>query len=102
MDDAVQVVSKPNPKKLESVRAHTNIGIDGDPLELVRYAEGECQAWFTANRPEDGLTTTPIIASQGLCFKNICMVDDLGPVHRSSVDADGFGKITLDKHNLWV
>ncbi|XP_056864149.1 uncharacterized protein LOC130511259 [Raphanus sativus] len=24
-------------------------GIDRDPLELVRYAESECQAWFNAN-----------------------------------------------------
>ena len=23
------------------------IGIDRDPLELIRYVEGECQAWFT-------------------------------------------------------
>ena len=24
-------------------------GIDMDPLELVRYAESECQAWFNAS-----------------------------------------------------
>ena len=23
------------------------IGIDRDPLELIRYVQGECQAWFT-------------------------------------------------------
>ncbi|CAG7888204.1 unnamed protein product [Brassica rapa] len=25
-----------------------------------------------------------------------------GSLHRSSVDADRFGKIALDKHNSWV
>ena len=24
-------------------------GIDRNPLELVRYAESECQAWYNAN-----------------------------------------------------
>ncbi|KAG5388759.1 hypothetical protein IGI04_030300 [Brassica rapa subsp. trilocularis] len=23
------------------------IGIDRDPLELIRYVQGECQAWFS-------------------------------------------------------
>jgi len=31
-------------------------GIDRDPLELVRYAEGECQGWFNAN---DTISSSP-------------------------------------------
>lgn len=47
-----------------------------DPLELVRYGESECQAWFNANE-----TTTPgpqehsIAETQILSLGNICMVD---------------------------
>ncbi|WZY70642.1 hypothetical protein YC2023_002882 [Brassica napus] len=39
-------------------------GIDKDPLELVRYAESECQAWFNANEmvspiPQDHIIEEP-------------------------------------------
>ncbi|XP_013624943.1 PREDICTED: uncharacterized protein LOC106331160 [Brassica oleracea var. oleracea] len=51
-------------------------GIDRDPIELVRYAESECQAWFNANERAPG---TPQELqneeSQVICLDNICMVD---------------------------
>ena len=50
-------------------------GIDRDPLELIRYVDGECQAWFTANQSHVMLTITIIVTSPVLCFENICMVD---------------------------
>lgn len=34
-------------------------GIERDSPGL-RYLEGECEAWFTANQPSTGLTQTPI------------------------------------------
>ena len=50
--------------------------IDRDPLELVRYAESECQAWFNANE------IVPIVPQalnieepQVLNLGNICMID---------------------------
>ena len=51
--------------------------IDRDPLELVRYAESECQAWFNANEmvpstPQDHSTDEPQVLSLG----NICMIDE--------------------------
>ena len=50
--------------------------IDRDPLELVRYAESECQAWFDANamvlpNPQVQNIEEPRVLSLG----NICMVD---------------------------
>ena len=50
--------------------------IDKDPLEIVRYAEIECQAWFNANEmlpsiPQDHSIEDPKVLSLG----NICMID---------------------------
>ena len=51
-------------------------GIDRDPLEIVRYAKSECQAWFNANE------IVPIVPQalnieepQVLNLGNICMID---------------------------
>ncbi|XP_056841628.1 uncharacterized protein LOC130494839 [Raphanus sativus] len=55
-------------------------GIDRDPLELVRYAESECQAWFNANErvsanlQENGRNESND-GSQVISLTNICMVD---------------------------
>ena len=51
-------------------------GINRDPVELVRYAESECQAWFNANEmvpsiPQDHIIEEPQVLSLG----NICMID---------------------------
>ena len=45
-------------------------------MELVRYAESECQAWFNANEmapdiPHELHNEEP----QAICLDNICMVD---------------------------
>ena len=66
------------------------------------HKENAKHAWFTVNQPETGLTTSLVIASQVLSFENICMVTVFGPPHRFSSDADWFGKIALNKHNLWI
>ncbi|XP_013594588.1 PREDICTED: uncharacterized protein LOC106302674 [Brassica oleracea var. oleracea] len=51
-------------------------GIDREPLELVRYAESECQAWFNANE------MIPLVVQasnneeiQVLSLGNICLLD---------------------------
>lgn len=45
-------------------------------MELVRYAEGKCQAWFTAN---EMVPSSPqeqhYVESQALSLGNICLVD---------------------------
>ncbi|XP_048593215.1 uncharacterized protein LOC106393995 [Brassica napus] len=51
-------------------------GIDRDPLELVRHAESECQAWFEANEvvqpaTQDTMNEEP----QAVCLGNICLFD---------------------------
>ncbi|WZZ15804.1 hypothetical protein YC2023_108893 [Brassica napus] len=51
-------------------------GIDRDSLELVRYAESECQAWFDANEVtqsvmQENITEEP----QVLSLDNICLLD---------------------------
>ncbi|XP_013594441.1 PREDICTED: uncharacterized protein LOC106302485 [Brassica oleracea var. oleracea] len=51
-------------------------GIDRYPLELVRYAESECQAWFSANE-----LIPPVVQDNNneenhvLSLGNICLVD---------------------------
>ncbi|XP_018473859.1 uncharacterized protein LOC108845090 [Raphanus sativus] len=51
-------------------------GIDRDPLELVRYADNECQAWFNANEtippPVQGSNAEE---SQVISLGNICLLD---------------------------
>nr|VDD55185.1 unnamed protein product [Brassica oleracea] len=51
-------------------------GIDRDPLELVRYAESECQAWFNANEmipPQVRDSNNDV--NQVLSLGNICLLD---------------------------
>lgn len=50
-------------------------GNDRDPLELIRYAQGECQVWFTENEPNINFVQTPIATSQSIRLENICLVD---------------------------
>nr|VDD45267.1 unnamed protein product [Brassica oleracea] len=63
-----------HPQVLISFRCR--VGMERDPLELVRYAESECQAWFNANKilphiPQDHIIEEPQVLSLG----NICMID---------------------------
>ena len=51
-------------------------GIDRDPMELVHYAESECQAWFNAN------AMIPLTVhehssdqSQVISLSNICLIN---------------------------
>ncbi|XP_033131796.1 uncharacterized protein LOC117126793 [Brassica rapa] len=51
-------------------------GTDRDPLELVRHAESECQAWFDANdvvqtEAQDNISEEP----QVVRLRNICLLD---------------------------
>ena len=51
-------------------------GIDRDPLELIRYAESECQAWHNAKEtiyvpPQRQIAEE----TQALSLGNMCMVD---------------------------
>ena len=51
-------------------------GIDRDPLELVRHAESECQAWFNANEmiaPVGQANDNEV--NQAISLGNICMLD---------------------------
>nr|VDD54831.1 unnamed protein product [Brassica oleracea] len=51
-------------------------GIDRDPLELVRYAESECQAWFDANEvPQPVIQENNTEEPQVLSLGNICLLD---------------------------
>ena len=76
-------------------------GIDRDPLELVRYAESECQAWHNA---KDNVPAPPqartVEDTQAICLDNICMVDGSWTAtnHFSGVGwvwKDSMGKIQL-------
>lgn len=49
--------------------------IDKDLLKLIKYAERECQAWFTANEPTSDLVQTQVATSQALRFEKICFLD---------------------------
>ena len=54
-------------------------GIDRDPLELVRYAESECQTWYDAKDTIHVPPQTQIVEEpQALTLENICMVDGSG------------------------
>ena len=51
-------------------------GIDRDPLELVRYAESECQTWYNAKETIHVPPQAQIVEqAQALSLRNICMVD---------------------------
>ena len=69
-------------------------GIDRDPLELVRYAESEWQAWFNANE-----MVPPIVQEnnrekpQGIGMGNICLLDGSWT---SSSQFSGCGWVWMD------
>ncbi|CDY47009.1 BnaC02g41940D [Brassica napus] len=71
-------------------------GIDRNPLELVRYAESECQAWFNANErihasPHVQISKEPQFLSLG----NICMVDGSWSF---TAQFSGYGWVWKDSH----
>nr|VDD51010.1 unnamed protein product [Brassica oleracea] len=71
------------------------VGINRDPVELVRYAESECQAWFNANEmvpsiPQDHIIEEPQVLSLG----NICMIDGSWT---STSQFGGCGWVWLDR-----
>ena len=50
--------------------------IDRDPLELVQYAESECQAWFDANEVIQLVAQeNNMVSPQALSLGNICLLD---------------------------
>ena len=76
-------------------------GIDRDPLELVRYADSECQAWYNARDTVMVPTQVQIAEeTQALSLGNICMVDSS---RTSTTQFSGMGwvwKDTLGKIQL--
>uniref|UniRef100_A0A0D3AMJ2 Reverse transcriptase zinc-binding domain-containing protein n=1 Tax=Brassica oleracea var. oleracea TaxID=109376 RepID=A0A0D3AMJ2_BRAOL len=68
-------------------------GIDRDPLELVRYAESECQAWFNANEVVQPVVQEIISAEpQVISLGNICLLDGFwtasAPFRKHSIAGD--------------
>ncbi|XP_048605048.1 uncharacterized protein LOC125582404 [Brassica napus] len=61
-------------------------GIDRDPLELVRYAESEYQAWFDANE-----VPQPVIQEN----------NTEEPQVLSLADVDEFGWTVVGTYSLW-
>ena len=50
--------------------------IDRDPLELVRYAESECQKWFNANEMVPSIVQENNMEEpQAISLDNICLLD---------------------------
>ena len=69
-------------------------GIDRDPLELVRYAESECQVWFNANERVSPIPQVQNIEElQVLNLGNICMIDGSWT---SSSQFSGCGWVWMD------
>ncbi|CDY54319.1 BnaC02g47420D [Brassica napus] len=74
-------------------------GIDRDPLELVRYAESEYQAWFDANEvPQPVIQENNTEEPQVLSLGNICL-----PAFGTRSTAMGNGEYasTPDMSELW-
>lgn len=44
-------------------------------MKLIKYAEEECQAWFTANVATIDVHLEHVMPLQVLCFESICLVD---------------------------
>nr|VDD51485.1 unnamed protein product [Brassica oleracea] len=69
-------------------------GIDRDPLDLVRHAESECQAWFDANE-----AVQPVVQEnnpeepQTISLSNICLIDGSWT---SSAHFSGCGWVWMD------
>ena len=76
-------------------------GIDRDPLELVRYAESECQAWYNAR---DTVPVPPHVQTaeetQALSLGNICMVDGSWTSTAQFSGMRGVWKYTMGKIQL--
>ena len=69
-------------------------GIDRDPLELVRYAESECQAWFAANDVAQPMVQeTNIENPQVISLGNICLLDGSWT---TSANFSGLGWVWMD------
>ena len=69
-------------------------GIDRDPLELVHYAESECQVWFNANEMVSPIPQVQNIEEpQVLSLGNICMIDGSWT---SSSQFSGCGWVWMD------
>ena len=49
------------------------IGIDSDPLEMIRHAKSECYAWFEANRNQEEPTETQTL--EQVTISERCMID---------------------------
>ena len=72
-----------------------------DPLELIRHAESECQAWFDANEVvqtvvQDNNTEGPQVISLG----NICLLDGSWRPLLTLVDVDRFGWTVVRTYNF--
>ena len=66
-------------------------------MELIRYAEAECQAWFTANDAPTALISKQAQTSQAIRYENIFSVD--GSWTCTSVFS-GFGWMWQDNTRL--
>ena len=73
-------------------------GIDRDPLELVRYAESECQAWFDANEVvQPGVQENNVVSPQVISLGNICL---LAESWTASANLSGCGWVWMDSRGI--
>lgn len=71
-------------------------------MELVRYAESECQAWFNANEMAPSTSQEHDLGEyRVLNLRNIFMQMDHRHPQHSSVGVDEFGWIAWEKYNSW-
>lgn len=75
--------------------------IDKDPLKVIIYAGGECQAWFSTSAPADNVHETSILTNQTLNLENICLVDDYWISTSIFSGCRWVGIMFLDKTNWW-
>ena len=69
-------------------------GIDRDHLELIRYTEGDCHAWYLANADASIVNHQPnVIDSQAICLHSICLVDGSWTF---TVNFSGYGWVWKD------
>ena len=64
------------------------IGIDRDPLELIRYVQGECQAWFSANTLTTYLHLEHVIPPKSYAWRVFAWQMVLGSLPLYTVDVD--------------
>ncbi|XP_048635034.1 uncharacterized protein LOC125608643 [Brassica napus] len=73
-------------------------GIDRDPLELVRYAESECQAWFDANEVvQPVVQENNVVSPQLISLGNICLLDESWT---ASANLSGCGWVWMDSRGI--